>query len=93
MTREGRATIDETRAIVARVRAVDWRPLLPPDVTPDAWIDESMVVRIVENLLVNAIKHTPPTATIWVSISPSIGATTRDLVTLRPVCFSISPAM
>jgi PAS domain S-box-containing protein len=32
----------------------------------DAWIDESMVVRIVENLLVNAIKHTPPTASIWV---------------------------
>jgi PAS domain S-box-containing protein len=32
----------------------------------DAWIDESMVVRIVENLLVNAAKHTPPTATIWV---------------------------
>lgn len=32
----------------------------------EAWIDESMVVRIVENLLVNAVKHTPPTATIWV---------------------------
>jgi PAS domain S-box-containing protein len=32
----------------------------------DAWVDESMVVRIVENLLVNAVKHTPPTATIWV---------------------------
>jgi PAS domain S-box-containing protein len=32
----------------------------------DAWIDESMVVRIVENLLVNAIKHTPPKAEIWV---------------------------
>jgi signal transduction histidine kinase len=32
----------------------------------DAWIDESMVVRIVENLLVNAAKHTPPAATIWV---------------------------
>jgi PAS domain S-box-containing protein len=32
----------------------------------DAWIDESMVVRIVENLLVNATKHTPPSATIWV---------------------------
>ncbi|MBA3737081.1 MAG: PAS domain-containing protein [Actinobacteria bacterium] len=32
----------------------------------DAWIDESMVKRIVENLLVNAVKHTPPTATIWV---------------------------
>ena len=35
----------------------------------DAWIDESMVVRVVENLLVNAAKHTPPTATIWVSAS------------------------
>jgi PAS domain S-box-containing protein len=32
----------------------------------DAWIDESMVVRIVENLLVNAAKHTPPTSSIWV---------------------------
>jgi signal transduction histidine kinase len=32
----------------------------------DAWIDESMVVRIVENLLVNAVKHTPPTSSIWV---------------------------
>jgi PAS domain S-box-containing protein len=32
----------------------------------DAWIDESMVVRIVENLLVNAAKHTPPAASIWV---------------------------
>ena len=38
----------------------------------DAWIDESMVVRIVENLLVNAIKHTPPTASIWVGC-PSRG--------------------
>jgi PAS domain S-box-containing protein len=33
----------------------------------DAWIDESMVVRIVENLLMNAIKHTPPKAEIWVA--------------------------
>jgi PAS domain S-box-containing protein len=35
----------------------------------EAWIDESMVVRIVENLLVNAVKHTPPSATIWVGAS------------------------
>jgi two-component system sensor histidine kinase KdpD len=35
----------------------------------DAWIDESMVVRIVENLLVNAVKHTPPSAMIWVGAS------------------------
>jgi PAS domain S-box-containing protein len=32
----------------------------------DAWIDESMVVRIIENLLVNAVRHTPPTSSIWV---------------------------
>ncbi len=32
----------------------------------DAWIDESMVARIVENLLVNAAKHTPPGSSIWV---------------------------
>jgi PAS domain S-box-containing protein len=32
----------------------------------DAWIDESMAVRVVENLLVNAVKHTPPTSSIWV---------------------------
>jgi PAS domain S-box-containing protein len=35
----------------------------------EAWIDESMVVRIVENLLVNAAKHTPPTSSIWVGAS------------------------
>jgi PAS domain S-box-containing protein len=38
----------------------------------EAWVDESMVVRIVENLLVNAVKHTPPDATVWV------GATRTD---------------
>jgi signal transduction histidine kinase len=38
----------------------------------EAWVDESMVVRIVENLLLNAVKHTPPDASIWV------GATRTD---------------
>jgi PAS domain S-box-containing protein len=32
----------------------------------EAWVDDSMVIRIVENLLVNAVKHTPPDASIWV---------------------------
>ena len=38
----------------------------------EAWVDESMVVRIVENLLVNGVKHTPPDASMWV------GATRTD---------------
>jgi PAS domain S-box-containing protein len=33
-----------------------------------AVMDRSMVERIVENLLVNAAKHTPPGATIWVRV-------------------------
>jgi signal transduction histidine kinase len=32
--------------------------------------DRSMVERIVENLLTNAVKHTPDDATIWVRVSP-----------------------
>jgi PAS domain S-box-containing protein len=37
----------------------------------EAWVDESMVVRIVENLLANAVKHTPPDASIWVGAARS----------------------
>ena len=37
-----------------------------------------MVVRIVENLLVNAVKHTPPDASIWVG-----AARTGEGVVLR----------
>jgi PAS domain S-box-containing protein len=52
-------TVAESDVLEERTVHVQMEPI-------DAWIDESMVVRIVENLLVNAIKHTPPTATIWV---------------------------
>jgi PAS domain S-box-containing protein len=52
-------TVAESDVLDERTVHVQMEPV-------DAWIDESMVVRIVENLLVNAIKHTPPTATIWV---------------------------
>ena len=52
-------TVAESDVLDERTVHVQMEPI-------DAWIDESMVVRIVENLLVNAIKHTPPTATIWV---------------------------
>jgi PAS domain S-box-containing protein len=52
-------TVAESDVLEERTVHVQAEPI-------DAWIDESMVVRIVENLLVNAAKHTPPTATIWV---------------------------
>jgi PAS domain S-box-containing protein len=52
-------TVAESDVLEERTVHVQAEPL-------DAWVDESMVVRIVENLLVNATKHTPPTATIWV---------------------------
>jgi PAS domain S-box-containing protein len=52
-------TVAESDVLDERTVHVQAEPL-------DAWVDESMVVRIVENLLVNATKHTPPTATIWV---------------------------
>jgi PAS domain S-box-containing protein len=56
-------TVAESDVLEERTVHVQAEPL-------DAWIDESMVVRIVENLLVNATKHTPPTATIWVGARP-----------------------
>jgi PAS domain S-box-containing protein len=52
-------TVAESDVLEERTVHVQTEPI-------DAWIDESMVVRIVENLLVNAIKHTPPTSEIWV---------------------------
>ena len=52
-------TIAESDILEERTAHVQAEPL-------DAWFDESMVVRIVENLLLNAAKHTPPAATIWV---------------------------
>ena len=52
-------TVAESDVLEERTVHVQAEPI-------DAWVDESMVVRIVENLLVNATKHTPPTATIWV---------------------------
>ncbi len=52
-------TVAESDVLEERTVHVQAEPI-------DAWVDESMVVRIIENLLVNAVKHTPPTATIWV---------------------------
>ena len=35
-----------------------------------AWIDPQLISRIVENLLMNAGRHTPPTSQVWVHVLP-----------------------
>lgn len=35
-----------------------------------AWVDPQMVSRIVENLLTNAARHTPPASQVWVRVVP-----------------------
>jgi len=55
--------VRDTDALGARQIELDTWPVV-------AIVDRAMVERIVENLLVNAAKHTPPTATIWVRVRP-----------------------
>jgi two-component system sensor histidine kinase KdpD len=73
-TIEPRSSPHEIGGLVARlVRDADvlgGRPV-EVDVRPVvAVVDRSMVERIVENLLANAAKHTPPDATIWIRVRP-----------------------
>jgi PAS domain S-box-containing protein len=35
-----------------------------------AWVDPQMISRIVENLLMNAARHTPPSCHVWVQVLP-----------------------
>ena len=35
-----------------------------------AWVDPQMISRIVENLLMNAARHTPPSCHVWVKVLP-----------------------
>ena len=71
---EPRFSPDEVGSLVARfVRDTD--ALGERRVELDVWpvvavVDRAMVERIVENLLVNAAKHTPPDATVWVRVRP-----------------------
>jgi PAS domain S-box-containing protein len=38
-----------------------------------AWVDPQMISRIVENLLTNAARHTPPDCQVWVRVTPDDG--------------------
>jgi signal transduction histidine kinase len=71
---EPRFAPDEIGSLVARLvrdtDAVGGRRI-ELDIWPVvAVVDRAMVERIVENLLVNAAKHTPADATVWVRVHP-----------------------
>jgi PAS domain S-box-containing protein len=71
---EPRFAPDEVGSLVGRL-VRDTEALGERRVELDLWpavavIDRAMVERIVENLLVNAAKHTPPDATVWVRVRP-----------------------
>jgi len=53
----------EADLLNGRTLKLDLRPTV-------VMVDRSMIERIVENLLANAAKHTPPHATIWLSVHP-----------------------
>ncbi len=61
-----RTVIEESDAVAEREISVEAVP------TP-AFVDVAKVERIVENLLVNAIRHTPSNARVWVRVLPEDG--------------------
>jgi PAS domain S-box-containing protein len=61
-----RTVIEESDALSEREISVEATP------TPVA-VDVPKVERIVENLLVNAVRHTPPEARVWVRVAPDEG--------------------
>jgi two-component system sensor histidine kinase KdpD len=59
--------------IVANSDVLDGREVAVETSEALAQLDAAQVERIVENLLANAVRHTPPEALIWVSVRPEDG--------------------
>jgi two-component system sensor histidine kinase KdpD len=59
--------------IVANSDVLDGREVAVETSEALAQLDAAQVERIVENLLANAVRHTPPEARIWVSVRPEDG--------------------
>lgn len=53
----------DSEAMAGRQVHVDTRSV-------SAWVDPQMISRIVENLLMNAARHTPPECQVWVKVLP-----------------------
>ncbi|MDQ3963042.1 MAG: MASE1 domain-containing protein [Actinomycetota bacterium] len=54
---------------VALALAPEGRHIELPSQRINAWVDEGLTERILENLLLNAIRHTPDDAQIWIHFS------------------------
>jgi PAS domain S-box-containing protein len=61
-----RRAVAESELIADSRLRTDIRPVIVP-------VDAAKVERIVENLLANTARHTPPTATVWVSVREEDG--------------------
>jgi signal transduction histidine kinase len=64
---------DLVERIVADSDVLDGREVQVETSEALAQVDAAQVERIVENLLANAVRHTPPEARIWVSVRPHDG--------------------
>jgi PAS domain S-box-containing protein len=56
----------DSETMAGRQVHMDTRPVT-------AWVDPQMISRIVENLLMNAARHTPPESQVWVKVVPENG--------------------
>jgi PAS domain S-box-containing protein len=56
----------DSETMAGRQVHMDTRPVT-------AWVDPQMISRIVENLLMNAARHTPPGSQVWVKVVPENG--------------------
>ena len=61
-----RRVVEETEQAEERRVELDVEPV-------EAWVDAAKVERIVENLVVNAIRHTPAGTSVWVRVSQTRG--------------------
>jgi len=61
----------------ARQRDVALRPSIAPGL-PKAWVDPARVRQVFDNLLTNAIRHTPAGREVLVAVSPLRGQSTGD---------------
>ena len=66
----------------ARRRDVDLRVSAPPGL-PKAWVDPARVRQVLDNLLTNAIRHTPAGGEVTVEVSTAAGSGSGEAPRLR----------
>jgi PAS domain S-box-containing protein len=61
------------RGVLAEIEASDDRRVIVEAEPIEVRVDAAKVERIVENLVTNAIRHTPPDGTIWIRVTAQAG--------------------